>query len=107
VRPASAVSVLECMDVDVTAADTCLKQQGVYSTGRLRAVPCHSALTCCNISVLLRRPQNPIANLLVGGTAGIIAASACYPLDTIRRRMQVRRGFLFINEYSRNLCKNI
>jgi hypothetical protein len=47
---------------------------------------------CVYVHVLLCRPQNPIANLLVGGTAGIIAASACYPLDTIRRRMQVREG---------------
>lgn len=35
-----------------------------------------------------------MANLLVGGTAGIIAASACYPLDTIRRRMQVSTAVL-------------
>lgn len=31
-----------------------------------------------------------MANLLVGGTSGTIAASICYPLDTIRRRMQMK-----------------
>jgi hypothetical protein len=31
-----------------------------------------------------------VANLLMGGAAGTIAATVCYPLDTIRRRMQVR-----------------
>jgi len=29
------------------------------------------------------------ANLLVGATAGTIATTVCYPLDTVRRRMQV------------------
>ncbi|KAG2438672.1 hypothetical protein HXX76_005219 [Chlamydomonas incerta] len=36
------------------------------------------------------RPQSATANLLVGGTSGTIAASVCYPLDTIRRRMQMK-----------------
>lgn len=35
-------------------------------------------------------PQSAAANLLMGGAAGTIAATVCYPLDTIRRRMQVR-----------------
>jgi solute carrier family 25 phosphate transporter 23/24/25/41 len=30
--------------------------------------------------------------LLLGATAGIIASSICFPLDTIRRRMQVSSG---------------
>jgi solute carrier family 25 phosphate transporter 23/24/25/41 len=37
-----------------------------------------------------RRPQSAAANLLVGATSGTLAATACYPLDTIRRRMQMR-----------------
>ncbi|GFR43348.1 hypothetical protein Agub_g4270 [Astrephomene gubernaculifera] len=36
------------------------------------------------------RPQSPLANLLVGGASGTLAASVCYPLDTIRRRMQMK-----------------
>lgn len=31
-----------------------------------------------------------MANLLVGAASGTLAATACYPLDTIRRRMQMR-----------------
>jgi solute carrier family 25 (mitochondrial phosphate transporter), member 23/24/25/41 len=36
------------------------------------------------------KPQNPIANLAVGGLTGTIAASVCYPLDTVRRQMQMK-----------------
>ncbi len=36
------------------------------------------------------RPQSAAANLLVGGCSGTIAATICYPLDTIRRRMQMK-----------------
>ncbi|KAF8061169.1 hypothetical protein HT031_004631 [Scenedesmus sp. PABB004] len=36
------------------------------------------------------KPQSAVANLFMGGAAGTIAATACYPLDTIRRRMQMR-----------------
>jgi solute carrier family 25 phosphate transporter 23/24/25/41 len=28
--------------------------------------------------------------LLVGGASGTLAASVCYPLDTVRRRMQMK-----------------
>lgn len=34
--------------------------------------------------------QSGTANLVIGGLAGTAAASACYPLDTVRRRMQMR-----------------
>lgn len=36
------------------------------------------------------KKQHPGANLLMGGAAGTIAATVCYPLDTIRRRMQMK-----------------
>lgn len=42
-------------------------------------------------SLLLHpRPQSALANLLVGAASGTLAASACYPLDTVRRRMQMK-----------------
>ena len=34
--------------------------------------------------------QSPASNLVLGGVAGTAAASICYPLDTVRRRMQMR-----------------
>jgi solute carrier family 25 (mitochondrial phosphate transporter), member 23/24/25/41 len=30
------------------------------------------------------------SNLLVGAASGTLAATVCYPLDTVRRRMQMR-----------------
>lgn len=41
--------------------------------------------------------QNPATNLGLGGLAGTIAATACYPLDTIRRRMQMK-GQIYRNQ---------
>ena len=34
-------------------------------------------------------PKNQLATLGLGGLAGIIAQSICFPLDTVRRRMQM------------------
>ena len=34
--------------------------------------------------------QSAVTNLFVGGLAGTLAATACYPLDTVRRRMQMK-----------------
>jgi solute carrier family 25 phosphate transporter 23/24/25/41 len=34
--------------------------------------------------------QNPVVNLLLGAATGSFAASCCYPLDTVRRRMQMK-----------------
>lgn len=36
------------------------------------------------------KPQNPVANLALGGVTGTVAATVCYPLDTVRRRMQMK-----------------
>lgn len=41
--------------------------------------------------------QNPVANLGLGGLAGTVAATVCYPLDTIRRRMQMK-GIMYRNQ---------
>lgn len=41
--------------------------------------------------------QNPAANLAIGGLAGTVAATVCYPLDTIRRRMQMK-GTMYENQ---------
>lgn len=43
------------------------------------------------------RRQNPVANLAMGGIAGTVAATVCYPLDTIRRRMQMK-GVMYNNQ---------
>lgn len=37
----------------------------------------------------MHRAQSIVANLTLGGTSGFVAATICYPLDTIRRRMQM------------------
>ena len=34
--------------------------------------------------------QSSVSNLVLGGLSGTFAASACYPLDTVRRRMQMK-----------------
>ena len=34
--------------------------------------------------------QSGVSNLVLGGLSGTFAASACYPLDTVRRRMQMK-----------------
>ena len=34
--------------------------------------------------------QDPMANLVIGGASGTFSATVCYPLDTIRRRMQMK-----------------
>ena len=36
------------------------------------------------------RKQNVLSNLGIGAVSGTVAATACYPLDTIRRRMQMQ-----------------
>ena len=41
--------------------------------------------------------QSPMVNLGIGGAAGTLAATVCYPLDTIRRRMQMK-GQMYRNQ---------
>lgn len=36
------------------------------------------------------RPQNGAINFSIGAFSGTLAASICYPLDTVRRRMQMK-----------------
>ena len=36
------------------------------------------------------RPQSSMANFFLGAFSGTLAASLCYPLDTVRRRMQMK-----------------
>ena len=38
-----------------------------------------------------RKSSNPVVNLLSGGTAGLMEALCCHPLDTIKVRMQIYR----------------
>jgi solute carrier family 25 phosphate transporter 23/24/25/41 len=56
----------------------------------------YAALNFASYDLLKRRlydggrPQSAVANLALGGAAGTVAATVCYPLDTIRRRMQMK-----------------
>ena len=36
------------------------------------------------------KPQGTVQNLLLGAATGTFAATVCYPLDTVRRRMQMK-----------------
>eukprot|EP00924_Labyrinthula_sp_SR-Ha-C_P009234 augustus_masked-scaffold_2-processed-gene-17.41-mRNA-1 protein AED:0.02 eAED:0.03 QI:0/-1/0/1/-1/1/1/0/337 len=42
-----------------------------------------------NLSKKELQSRNPFATLTLGAISGIIAQSCCYPLDTVRRRMQL------------------
>mmetsp|Transcript_45252 Transcript_45252/g.115807 ORF Transcript_45252/g.115807 Transcript_45252/m.115807 type:complete len:299 (-) Transcript_45252:65-961(-) len=44
------------------------------------------------------RQQNPMINFFLGATAGTVAATVCYPLDTVRRRMQMK-GHVYDGQY--------
>eukprot|EP00882_Tetradesmus_deserticola_P029720 GHRQ01033316.1.p1 GENE.GHRQ01033316.1~~GHRQ01033316.1.p1 ORF type:complete len:158 (+),score=78.19 GHRQ01033316.1:167-640(+) len=85
----------------IDAATTMVRTEGLVSLYKglvptLVGIAPYAALNFASYDLLKKtvyhgeRPQNPVANLLMGGAAGTIAASVCYPLDTIRRRMQMR-----------------
>mmetsp|Transcript_21346 Transcript_21346/g.69102 ORF Transcript_21346/g.69102 Transcript_21346/m.69102 type:complete len:330 (+) Transcript_21346:1499-2488(+) len=38
----------------------------------------------------MQLPDSKLANMGLGASAGIMAATVCYPLDTVRRRMQMK-----------------
>ena len=48
--------------------------------------------------------NNPIVSLSLGATSGAISQTLCYPLDTIRRRMQ-NKDKIYINGF--DACKKI
>jgi len=50
--------------------------------------PCMPPRACADARA--RRPQSTPGNLAIGAAAGTLASSVCYPLDTVRRRMQMR-----------------
>ncbi|KAG1674436.1 hypothetical protein FOA52_012964 [Chlamydomonas sp. UWO 241] len=43
------------------------------------------------------KPQSSVANFMLGAVSGTLAASICYPLDTVRRRMQMK-GTVYRNQ---------
>ncbi|KAF6257183.1 mitochondrial substrate carrier protein [Scenedesmus sp. NREL 46B-D3] len=92
----------------VDAATTMVRSEGVVSLYKglvptLVGIAPYAALNFATYDLLKKtvyhgeRPQSAVANLLMGGAAGTIAATVCYPLDTIRRRMQMR-GVTYNNQ---------
>jgi solute carrier family 25 phosphate transporter 23/24/25/41 len=63
----------------------------------------YAALNFASYDLLKRKwygdgkSQSAMANLGIGGAAGTLAATVCYPLDTIRRRMQMK-GQMYRNQ---------
>lgn len=85
----------------LNAASTMVRTEGVISLYKgllptLVGIAPYAALNFVTYDMLKKtiyhgdKPQNAVANLLMGGASGTIAATICYPLDTIRRRMQMR-----------------
>eukprot|EP00878_Enallax_costatus_P046013 GHUV01055581.1.p1 GENE.GHUV01055581.1~~GHUV01055581.1.p1 ORF type:complete len:258 (+),score=54.84 GHUV01055581.1:106-879(+) len=92
----------------IDAASSMVRTEGVKSFYKglaptLVGIAPYAALNFASYDLLKKtvyhgeRPQNSIANLFMGGAAGTIAATACYPLDTIRRRMQMK-GITYNNQ---------
>jgi solute carrier family 25 (mitochondrial phosphate transporter), member 23/24/25/41 len=81
---------------------TMVRAEGVVSLYKglvptLVGIAPYAALNFASYDMLKRwayagegKKQSPAANLLLGGAAGTLAATVCYPLDTIRRRMQMK-----------------
>eukprot|EP00879_Flechtneria_rotunda_P023903 GHRR01025314.1.p2 GENE.GHRR01025314.1~~GHRR01025314.1.p2 ORF type:complete len:176 (+),score=56.53 GHRR01025314.1:51-530(+) len=85
----------------IDAASTMVRTEGVVSLYKglaptLVGIAPYAALNFATYDLLKKsvyhgeKPQSPIANLFMGGAAGTVAATICYPLDTIRRRMQMK-----------------
>lgn len=87
---------------------TMVRTEGVVSLYKgliptLIGIAPYAALNFASYDLLKRyaysggKQQSPVANLLLGGVAGTVAATVCYPLDTIRRRMQMR-GVMYTSQ---------
>eukprot|EP01024_Parvocaulis_polyphysoides_P019488 TRINITY_DN1885_c0_g1_i2.p1 TRINITY_DN1885_c0_g1~~TRINITY_DN1885_c0_g1_i2.p1 ORF type:complete len:311 (-),score=36.48 TRINITY_DN1885_c0_g1_i2:456-1388(-) len=86
----------------VGAFTTVVRTEGVFALYKglpatLIGIAPYAALNFATYDLLkkyvygsLEQPQNAINNLLIGAISGIFAATACYPLDTIRRRQQMK-----------------
>ncbi|KAG2445372.1 hypothetical protein HYH02_008837 [Chlamydomonas schloesseri] len=85
----------------IDAATTMVRTEGMISLYKglvptLIGIAPYAALNFASYDLIKKwmyhgeRPQSAVANLMVGGASGTIAASVCYPLDTIRRRMQMK-----------------
>ena len=48
------------------------------------------SLYICVHGVRVRSAEGPGTNLMIGSATGMFAATVCYPLDTVRRRMQMK-----------------
>ena len=70
------------MQIGIAAPDSglLLRANGLMHRGQIR----ESAN-----KLFENRKQSTMANLVLGGSSGTVAATICYPLDTIRRRMQM------------------
>lgn len=90
------------------AMTTMVRTEGVVSLYKgliptLVGIAPYAALNFASYDLLKRyaysggAKQSPVANLLLGGLAGTVAATVCYPLDTIRRRMQMR-GVMYTSQ---------
>lgn len=85
----------------IHAASTMVRTEGVVSLYKglaptLIGIAPYAATNFATYDLLKKtvyhgeKPQSPVANLFMGGASGTIAATLCYPLDTIRRRMQMK-----------------
>ena len=91
------------------AVSTMVRTEGVVSLYKglvptLIGIAPYAALNFASYDLLKRYAyeggriqQSTVSNLLMGATAGTVAATVCYPLDTVRRRMQMK-GSMYKNQ---------